>query len=46
MKFKDLPLGLFRFHGIVYTKFDTTKAVLIVSGEVVEFAPDTEVQLY
>lgn len=46
MKFSEVKLGLFRYRGIVYTKISDTQAVLITSGKIVEFAPDTQVESY
>ena len=46
MKFKDVQLGLFRFHGIVYTKINESQAVLITSGKIVDFNPEEEVESY
>ena len=38
--FKDLPLGLFRYKGLVYTKINNTQGVLITSGKIVNFNPN------
>ena len=46
MKFKDVALGLFRFHGIVYSKINETQAVLITMGKIVDFSPEDEVEEY
>jgi hypothetical protein len=43
-KFKDVPNGLFRWKGIVYSKISDTQAVLITSGKTVDFSPDEEVE--
>ena len=44
MLFKDVPYGLFRFRGLVYTKISDTQAVIITSGRIVDFEPLEEVQ--
>ena len=46
MYFKDVPYGLFRYRGIVYTKFNDTQAVMITSGKVVDFNPEEIVEHY
>ena len=46
MKFKDVKMGLFRYHDIVYSKFSETQAVLSTMGKIVDFAPDEEVEEY
>ena len=37
--FKDLPYGMFLWHGVVYTKFNETQGVMITTGKVVTFDP-------
>jgi hypothetical protein len=37
-------MGLFKWHELVYSKFNDTQAVLITSGRVVDFSPDEEVE--
>lgn len=44
--FKDIPLGLFRFRGIVYTKISDTQAVLITSGKIIDFSPEDAVEKF
>jgi len=46
MKFSEIPNGLFRFHGLVYTKINESQAVLITSGKIVDFNPEEEVESY
>lgn len=46
MKFSEVPNGLFRFNGLVYTKISESQAVLITSGKVVDFALDDEVEMF
>lgn len=46
MKFKDIKLGLFRYQGIVYTKISDTQAVMIVSGQIIDFDAETLVLEY
>lgn len=46
MKFSEVPNGLFRFNGLVYTKISESQAVLITSGKIVDFAPDDEVEMF
>jgi hypothetical protein len=44
MKFKDLDRGMFRWHGLVYTKFCRTAAAVITSGKVVRFEAEEEIE--
>lgn len=46
MKFKDLPLGLFRYKMIVYTKINDHQGVIISTGVIEEFNPEEEVGEY
>jgi len=46
MLFKDIPLGLFRYKGIVYTKISDTQAVLITNGKMVNFNAEDIVEQY
>ena len=46
MTFKELPNGMFRFRGIVYTKINETQGVQITTGRIVEFNPDDPVEKF
>ena len=46
MKFSEIPNGLFRFNGLVYTRISESQAVLITSGKIVDFQPEEEVELF
>lgn len=45
MEFGKAKKGLFKWHGVVYTKFSDTQAVMITSGKIVDFKPDEEVEM-
>ena len=46
MKFTEIPKGLFRYKGIVYCKIDENRAVLITSGEIINFSSEEIVDIY
>jgi hypothetical protein len=38
--FRDAPLGMFWYNGIVFTKINDNQAVMITSGKLKDFSPE------